>query len=53
MMELRYFLYFQLIVVVAYYCLQRLVNAVSSGEIDEIVALVTSGVDINSTLEVF
>ena len=32
--------------------LQRLVNAVSSGEIDEMAALLTSGIDINLTLEV-
>ena len=32
--------------------LQRLVDAVSKGDIDEMVALLTSGIDINITLEV-
>ena len=33
--------------------LQRLVDAVSDGNIDEIVALLTIGIDVNITLEVF
>ena len=32
--------------------LQRLAYAVSKGDIDEMVALLTSGIDINITLEV-
>ena len=33
--------------------LQRLVSAVSNGNVDEIVAFLTTGIDINITLEVF
>ena len=32
--------------------LQKLLNAVSAGHIDEMVAILTSGIDINTTLEV-
>ena len=40
-------------ILVQIYCLQRLVDALFKGEIDEMVALIASGIDINLTLEVF
>ena len=33
--------------------LQKLLDALLTGKIDEMVALLTSGIDVNTTLEVF